>query len=548
MSGHMRPFDGDIPFLDAAHREPDNTPPAHDSAAPPQTPTPPPPPPTAPPPPPPPADSPPNTSTETGGNDSNETHHGGRIAAMRAAAEQASIHTEGDTAELAAAAQLERKLTEQERLYGHVDRVLGLVSSDAHLNNLASNFTLTKDPAVDKDQRNALEQACGPKLHGKNIYFESVADARLVFDLVYDELLGISILGDLWRDDDVSEICIDAWDRISAERNGNLITTGYRFRSPEHGRGVIRALSRKMSDRQVSPTNPLVTAQLPAARVQFVYGDLSSTGMAITIRKFKPLMGMDGLLGVGALTNDMRDFLAACVQARATILVSGGTGTGKTTMINALSEFIPDTERVITIEDAFELQLSNTHWVALQAKQRASADDTVEISQADLMVACLRMRPDRIVVGEIREPSAAAVMFDAANTGHDGTMTTIHADTPYAALNNRLTVLLMRAADGFSESVARRTVAQTIQLVVQISRSHGRRFVSEISLVDDTCTDANGMVHAQPIFIGQLERVVGANGPTVHVHHRRIASVGAHTVLGAKLAETDERNLSWVAE
>lgn len=461
-----------------------------------------------------------------------------RIETMRAAAEAASITHTDDARQVAERTAFEQRLASQERYFVSVDRVLGLINQDPELQGWANSINLTRDRELDQRQRREFEARISPRMLDARIVLDSSTDAQAVLDLAYDELTGISILGDLWRDDQVDEICIDAWNRIAVERRGKLELTGYRFRSPEHARAVARQMSQKISDRGVSNVNSLVTAQLPQARVQFVYGPLSAEGLAITIRKFRPLLGMVKLLEVGALSQEMADFLAACVRARSTIIVSGGTGTGKTTAINALSEFIPDDERVITIEDAFELQLSNTHVVSLQAKQRASADDSVMVSQADLLVASLRMRPDRIVVGEIREPSAAAVFFDAANTGHDGSMTTIHADSAASALNNRLAALLMRSHGGFSEAVARESVAQAVQLVVQITRHHsGRRFISEISVVDPNYRNETA-VRPQAMFVTEVT-------PSGEVVHRRVGALGSDTQLRMKLANAGEEVERW---
>ena len=462
-----------------------------------------------------------------------------RIETMRAAAEAAS-YLSTDTAQAAAdKVEFEQRLSSHERLYPAVDRVLGLINQEPDLQAWANTISLTRDLNLDRRQRAEFEARLAPRMLDARIALDTAADAKTVFDLAYDELVGISVLGDLWRDSEVDEICIDSWDRIAVERRGKLEVTGYRFRSPQHAQSVARQMSQKISDRGVSNVNSLVTAQLPQARVQFVYGPLSSNGLAITIRKFRPLLGMEKLLEVGALSKEMAEFLGACVKARATIIVSGGTGTGKTTAINALSEFIPDGERVITIEDAFELQLSNTHVVSLQAKQRATSDDAVVVSQADLLVASLRMRPDRIVVGEIREPSAAAVFFDAANTGHDGSMTTIHADSPTSALNNRLAALLMRSHGGFSETVARESVAQAVQLVVQITRHHsGRRLFSEISVVDPLYrTDSS--IKPVPVFTAEIS-------PSGSAVHKRVGSVGSDTQLAEKLRNAGEEVQKWI--
>lgn len=462
-----------------------------------------------------------------------------RIETMRAAAEAAAVTQGSDVQEVVDRVEFDRRLSSQERLFSHVDRLLGLINQEPDLQQWANTVVLTRDPEVDRRQRLELEARVSPRMLDARIIIDSSADSKAVFDLTYDELTGISILGDFWRDPEVDEICIDGWDKIAVERKGKLERTGYHFRSPQHAQSVARQLSQKISDRGVSNVNSLVTAQLPQARVQFVYGPLSSQGLAITIRKFRPLLGMEKLLSVGALTPEMAEFLSACVRARATIVVSGGTGTGKTTAINALSEAIPDDERVITIEDAFELQLSNTHVVSLQAKQRATSDDTVVVSQADLLVASLRMRPDRIVVGEIREPTAAAVFFDAANTGHDGSMTTIHADSPSSALNNRLAALLMRSHGGFSEVVARESVAQAVQLVVQITRHHsGRRLFSDVAVVDPTYR-TEGSIRPVSVFQAEID-------PSGTAKHIRVGSVGADTQLASKLRDAGEDIARWV--
>jgi len=167
-----------------------------------------------------------------------------------------------------------------------------------------------------------------------------------LISIAYDELLGISVLGPLWRDDEVTEILVDAWDKVVIERHGRLEETNppIKFRDPEHARKIARDLALKVSDRALTPANPLVTAELPGARVAFAIDKVVKSGLSVSMRKFRPLLNMDGLLNIGALDTQMRDFLADCIKSRANVLVSGGTGTGKTTMINALSTFIPHSE------------------------------------------------------------------------------------------------------------------------------------------------------------------------------------------------------------
>lgn len=444
--------------------------------------------------------------------------------------------------------EVEEQLRAREHLYDVVDRILAFVSQDPELQKMVAEFELTRDLEQDYRQRVMLEERTAPKLLDASIFITNPREVGTVFDMAYDELIGISVVGDLWRDPDVDEIMIDAWDRICVERYGRLEDTGRRFRSQEHAERVARNLSQIISDRMVSRTNALPTAELPKARIQFVWGNIAASGMAITIRKFRDLLGMDALLSGASLSEEMRDFLVAAVHARATILVSGGTGTGKTTMINALSEFIPDSERVITIEDAFELQLSNRHVVSLQAKAKSSSDDTVVYTQEDLMIASLRMRPDRIIVGEIREASAAVVMLQAANTGHEGTMTTLHAENAAGALNNRMTNMLMRAGVGFSDEVARSEVAQAFDLVIQISKRAGHRFISEINLVDVSFVET-GYIRSLPLFSGAI--TVGSD-PEFHdvqrvtAYFRQVGRVPRTSKLGMKLAEAGEDAQRWL--
>jgi pilus assembly protein CpaF len=348
-----------------------------------------------------------------------------------------------------------------------------------------------------------------------------------IIDLAYDELIGISVLGPLWRDDDITEILVDGWNKITIEKDGALQTTGLRFRDKEHARKIARDMALKVSDRALTPASPLVTAELPGARVAFAIDKVVKSDLSISMRKFRPLMDMDGLLRAGALNEEMRDFLSDCIQARANVLVSGGTGTGKTTMINALSTFIPHSERVITIEDAYELALDTPHWVALQTKESSSADDEIVISMADLLVTTLRMRPDRIIVGEIREPRGASVMLQAANTGHDGTMTTIHANSADRALNFRM-VGFARTGSSMTAEVAAAEVSSAINLVIQVVRRAGRRFISEIAVVDPSMLHS-GLISPVHIFKGEL--IDGKPS------FKRYGAVNGDTEIGMKLED-----------
>lgn len=433
-------------------------------------------------------------------------------------------------------AQMSQTYSLPDHLWTPVDRILGLISTDPLIQSVVNRFELTRDPILDAEQRRVLQEQVAPRLMDANVQFSNPMEIGTVFDMVYDELTGISVLGRLWRDTSVTEIMVDGWDKITIEQQGAIVRTPLHFRDLTHAQRVARDLAATVSDRSLSPVNPLVTAQLPGARITFVYGGIVKGGISISLRKFVDLLGMEKLLSFGALTPEMATFLHECVLSRATILVSGGTGTGKTTQINALSQFIPNSERVVTIEDAFELQLSNENVVPLQTKEKASADDTIIITQADLLVNALRMRPDRIIVGEIREGQGALVMLRAASTGHDGTMTTIHANTPEAALNERLADLV-REASGMPDDVAKRSVAGAVHLVVQVTRKRGRRYISGISVVDRSCYK-HGDIRPEPVFVGDLT-------PDGLPYFSHVGGVRPDTELGQKLAEAGFEASHW---
>lgn len=459
------------------------------------------------------------------------------VADRVARARDAGLVT-SDAATLKAAAAINEERLRYEdldRLYILVNQILGIVAGEPKLHHL-NRMLLTRDATLDRRQRQQFQEAIAPHLVDSGIRIQVPAEIPILFDLAYDEMIGIGPLGGLWRNDAVTDILVDAWNRVSVESGGHLIDTPVRFRDADHARTVARNLAQKISDRALSDQSPLVTAELPGARVTFAIGSIVRSGLSISLRKGQPLMGMGRLLEIGSLSPAMRDFLSACVVARATILVSGGTGTGKTTIINALSESIPSGERVVTIEDSFELALANHHVVSLQTKERASADDEVRVTQEMLLINTLRMRPDRVIVGEIRESEGARVMLQAANTGHDGTMTTIHANSPEAALNDRLADML-RGAKSVPDDVAKREVAMAIDLVVHVNRRQGIRYVSAISAVDRSSlvSDArSATVRPTDIFIGEL--TTGPDGAPVPVY-RQVGGIRTDTDLGVKLVD-----------
>lgn len=389
---------------------------------------------------------------------------------------------------------------EIERVWRVVDQTLGIVAADMSLQQITSRIVLTSDPDEYAAQRSEVHAALRNKMASAGIAATGLVDIETLLDLVVDEMSGISVLGELFRDPNVDEILVDRWDIVSVERHGHLERTPIRFRDPQHAESCARVLALKVSDRAVSRAIPLVTAELPSARVTFAFGAVVKGGLSITIRKFRPLLGLADLLRYGSLDEAMVSFLSDAVHARAGILVSGGTGTGKTTIVNLLSSFIPDTERVVSIEDAFELKLANTHVVSLQTKEASSLDDTVSVSLSELLRNTLRMRPDRIIVGEIREGAGAMVMLSAASTGHDGTLTTVHANSAEGAVNERLPDLIRQSRGGLETETILRSIINAFDLVIHVTRTRdGRRYLSEISAL---CGIVDGRIELQPVFSG----------------------------------------------
>ena len=303
-----------------------------------------------------------------------------------------------------------------------------------------------------------------------------------IYKEVLDELLGYGPIQTLLEDDDISEIMVNGPKKVYIEKKGRLTKTPITFEDDAH---VIRIIERIVLPlgRRIDAENATVDARLPdGSRVNAVVPPVAIDGPSITIRKFtKGKLSIDQLIGFGSLTRGMADFLHACVLARLNIVISGGTGSGKTTLLNVLSNFIPEEERIVTIEDAAELQLQQDHIVRLETKT-PNADGHGERSVRDLVRNALRMRPDRIVVGEVRGGEALD-MLQAMNTGHDGSLTTLHANTPRDAMS-RLETLVMMAGMDLPLKVVRQQISSAVDLIVQQSRLRdGTRKVTAITEV-----------------------------------------------------------------
>jgi pilus assembly protein CpaF len=312
-----------------------------------------------------------------------------------------------------------------------------------------------------------------------------------------DEILGLGPLEALLRDLSISDILVNTYATIYIERYGRLEVTGLRFRDNDHLQQTINRIVARVG-RRVDETSPMVDARLPdGSRVNAIIPPLAVDGPILSIRRFGGApMRIEDLLQIGAMTDPMRAFLEGCVRARLNILVSGGTGTGKTTMLNALSSFIPTHERIITIEDAAELQLQQTHVVRLETRP-PNVEGKGEIVTRDLVRNSLRMRPDRIIVGEIRSVEVID-MLQAMNTGHEGSMATVHANTPRDALT-RMMAMIGMAGLNVTEQVVAQMIARALDVIVQLHRaSDGKRRVVSISEV--TGTDGN-VLQMQDIFL-----------------------------------------------
>jgi pilus assembly protein CpaF len=296
----------------------------------------------------------------------------------------------------------------------------------------------------------------------------SMADRTRIAQEVSDEILGHGPLEPLLRDSEITEIMVNGASSIYVERAGKIYSVDTQFSSEAHLRRTIDKIVGRVG-RRIDEASPLVDARLPdGSRVNAVIAPIALDGAMLTIRKFSadPFTDRD-LIAFGTFSPKVRDFLRACVLGRRNIIISGGTGSGKTTLLNVISSFIPDDERIVTIEDAAELQLHQDHVLRLESRP-ANIEGRGQIAIRELVKNSLRMRPDRIVVGEVRD-GAALDMLQAMNTGHDGSITTVHANSPRDSLSRLETMVLMAGVD-LPVRAIREQVAGAVDLVIQQAR------------------------------------------------------------------------------
>ncbi len=305
---------------------------------------------------------------------------------------------------------------------------------------------------------------------------------NMIFKEVLNDLLGYGPIQPLLDDPDVSEVMVNGPKKVYVEKKGQLTKTSVAFDDNNHVLQIIDRIILPLG-RRIDPDTPTVDARLPdGSRVNAVVPPVAIDGPSITIRKFsKDKLSIGDLINFGSMTEKMGELLRACVLAHLNIIISGGTGSGKTTLLNVLSSFIPEEERIVTIEDAAELQLQQDHIVRLETKS-PNLDGRGAVSIRDLVRNSLRMRPDRIVVGEVRGGEALD-MLQAMNTGHDGSLTTLHANTPRDALSRLETLVLMAGMD-LPLKVVRQQIASAVDLIVQQTRlTDGSRKVTSITEV-----------------------------------------------------------------
>jgi pilus assembly protein CpaF len=324
-------------------------------------------------------------------------------------------------------------------------------------------------------------------------------ERRQIIREITDDILGYGPLEPFLRDDSVTEVMVNAYDRIYIERLGKIERTGATFVDNAH---LLRIIDKIVSQvgRRVDEASPMVDARLPdGSRVNAIIPPLALKGPTLTIRKFsRDPYTINDLISFGTISSQAAQFVAACVKGKLNILISGGTGTGKTTTLNALSAFVPGDERIVTIEDAAELQLQQEHVITLESRP-PNIEGQGEVRIRELVRNALRMRPDRIIVGEVRGPETLD-MLQAMNTGHEGSLTTIHANSPRDALS-RLETLVMTAGVELPHRAIREQIASAFDLLIQIQRLvDGSRRITHVSEVVGMESD---VVTLQDIFLAK---------------------------------------------
>jgi pilus assembly protein CpaF len=375
---------------------------------------------------------------------------------------------------------------------------------------LIQKLNLDKLTEANRDEvRREVSLILEALVHGESTPMNLQERERLVQE-VLDEVFGLGPLEPLLADQTVSDILVNTHKHVYVERKGILELSSVQFRDDVHLMGIIDRIVSAIG-RRIDESSPMVDARLAdGSRVNAIIPPLSVDGLCLSIRRFgRERLTAEDLIANNSLTPSMLELLRGCVKARLNILVSGGTGAGKTTFLNVLSSYISNKERIVTVEDAAELQLNQEHVVRLETRP-PNIEGKGAVHQRQLVINCLRMRPDRIIVGEVRGEEALD-MLQAMNTGHDGSLTTIHANTTRDALGRLETMVAMTALN-IPETAMRRQIASALDVVVQVSRlSDGTRKVTNIAEI--TGMEGN-VVTMQDIFVFQ-KRGISENGEVV---------------------------------
>lgn len=390
---------------------------------------------------------------------------------------------------------------------------------EAMLNPVIDSFRTISDETSEQQAKNIISRRISEEIkqqlinHKKSL---SAKDRRIVHDQLLNEIFGFGPITVLLESDDISEIMINGPNNVFIESKGRISEVPITFRNNDHVYHIIDKIISPLG-RRVDESSPMVDARLPdGSRVNIIIPPLALNGPTITIRKFsKDPFKPEDLIAMGSLSADMFMFLKASIKGRKNVLISGGTGSGKTTMLNVLSSFIPETERIVTIEDAAELQLQQKHVVTLESRP-PNIEGKGQVTIRHLVANALRMRPDRIVVGEVRGGETLD-MLQAMNTGHDGSLTTIHANTPRDCLSRMETLVHMSGVELPSKAI-RSQIASAVDLIIQASRyPDGSRKISKISEIIGV---ENDVIAMQDIFVfeqgsfGDGYKIIGKHVPT----------------------------------
>jgi pilus assembly protein CpaF len=381
----------------------------------------------------------------------------------------------------------------RQRVHAHLIEELGPILYDKRLS--------------EDDLRRRVHEQLLSTLQAERAPLSAADKAQLIQD-VSDDILGYGPIDKLLKDEEVSEVMVNGPETVYVERGGKLGRDEATFVDEDHLRRIIDKIVSEVG-RRIDESNPMVDARLPdGSRVNAVIHPLAIGGPFLTIRKFsKDPLQVDDLIRFGSINAHAARFLQACVVGHLNVVISGGTGTGKTTMLNVLSSFIPPDERIVTVEDAKELQLHQDHVLSMEARP-PNIEGRGEVTIRDLVKNCLRMRPDRIVIGECRSGEALD-MLQAMNTGHDGSLTTLHANSPRDALARLETLVLMAGFD-LPVRAIREQVSSAIDVIVQIARLRdGSRRITHISEVQGMEGD---VITLQDIFLFDYSAGVDEHG------------------------------------